>query len=198
MSVRSDGLRDKRPAYFQIYKADFLRFDAVPARQRAFAIAAYNAIAFHMNGETEVAFPSYARIAKLTGMSRPLAIRSVEALVGAGLLVKQQRWSEKDNRNTSNLYAFQSLVTERNQLSEISTEHNHTSDGASLALVTERDSNEIKDEQDKTKEEMWQQLALLGIPDRPSYIRLIGRAPYDDPAATLEFARRKLAEKRKA
>ncbi len=41
------------------------------------------------------------------------------------------------------------------------------------------------------------QLALLGITDRPSSIWLIGLAPYDDPAATLEFARRKLAEKKR-
>lgn len=44
---------------------------------------------------------------------------------------------------------------------------------------------------------MWQQLALLGIPDRPSYIRLVGRAPFDDPIQTVEFARRKLAEKKR-
>jgi len=59
------------------------------------------------------------------------------------------------------------------------------------------DSNQETTQETTTRDEMWQQLALLGIPDRRSYIRLIGRAPYDDPAATLEFARRQLAEKKR-
>ncbi len=49
-----------------------------------------------------------------------------------------------------------------------------------------------------SQEEMWTQLRLLGIPDRPAYLRIVGRAPYDDPTATIELARRKLAEKRQA
>jgi hypothetical protein len=44
---------------------------------------------------------------------------------------------------------------------------------------------------------MWTQLRLLGIPDRPTYIRLVGRSPFDDPIQTVEFARRKLAEKKR-
>lgn len=47
-----------------------------------------------------------------------------------------------------------------------------------------------------SRDALKKQRALLGIPDRPSSIRLIGRAPYDDPTATIELARRKLAEKR--
>ncbi len=150
-SVPTDGLRDKRPAFYSIYKADFVRFTAIPARQRAFAIAAYNAIAFHMNGDTEVAFPSYATIAAHTGMSRPLTIRSIEALVEAGLLVKQLR--RDDNRNTSNLYSFASavVVTERNHPV---TERNYPGNGALPPLVTERYPNETNDEQDKMKEEI--------------------------------------------
>jgi len=51
--------------------------------------------------------------------------------------------------------------------------------------------------QEITQEEMWTQLRLLGIPDRPTYIRLVGRSPFDDPIQTVEFARRKLAEKKR-
>lgn len=32
----------------------------------------------------------------------------------------------------------------------------------------------------------------------PAYLRIVGRAPYDDPTATIELARKKLAEKRQA
>jgi len=65
-------------------------------------------------------------------------------------------------------------------------------------LVQKLDGVKDGEEKDIKDKEMWRQLALLGIPDRPSYIRLVRRGLFDDPIQTVEFARRKLAEKRKA
>jgi hypothetical protein len=58
-------------------------------------------------------------------------------------------------------------------------------------------NHEITQETTTRDEELWQQLRLLGIPDRPTYIRIVGRGPFDDPVATLELARAKLAEKKR-
>jgi hypothetical protein len=70
---------------------------------------------------------------------------------------------------------------------------NNTGDNTSLQ-GPQNELTLLKREQER---EMWEQLKLLGIPDRPTYLRVVGRAPYDDPAATLELARRRLAEKQR-
>jgi hypothetical protein len=70
---------------------------------------------------------------------------------------------------------------------------NNTEDDAVRASPS-RDLTFTKREAER---EMWEQLKLLGIPDRPTFIRLIGRGPFDDPVATLELARAKIAEKKR-
>ncbi len=143
-----DRLRDKRPAYYAIYKRDFALFAKTPAKQRPYAIAAYNVIGYHANNQTDTAFPSYNTIAELSGMSRRMAMEAVRLL-------------------------------------------------AEVVHDVHPNKNSKKEDEQGEDNEMWVQLKMMGIPDRPSYIRLIGRTPYDDPAATLEFARRKLAEKQR-
>jgi hypothetical protein len=51
--------------------------------------------------------------------------------------------------------------------------------------------------QEITQEMMWTQLRLLGIPDKQAYITIVGRGPFNDPIITIEYARRKLAEKQR-
>lgn len=51
--------------------------------------------------------------------------------------------------------------------------------------------------QEIIQEEMWTQMCLLGIPDKPTYITLVGRGPFNDPIITIEYARRNLAEKKR-
>jgi len=44
---------------------------------------------------------------------------------------------------------------------------------------------------------MWDELATLDIPNVAAYIRVTGRGPFNDPAATLALARKKRAEQGK-
>lgn len=50
--------------------------------------------------------------------------------------------------------------------------------------------------QEITQEELWAQLRLLGIPDRPALLMLLKRGPYNSNIETLELARRRLSAKR--
>jgi hypothetical protein len=45
----------------------------------------------------------------------------------------------------------------------------------------------------QSAEKMWEELAELNIPDVAAYIRTTGRGPFNDPQATVDFARRKLS-----
>ncbi len=42
---------------------------------------------------------------------------------------------------------------------------------------------------------MWKELAQMGIPNVAAYIRVTGRGPFNDPAATIALARKKCAER---
>lgn len=50
----------------------------------------------------------------------------------------------------------------------------------------------------QSAEKMWEELAEMNIPDVAAYIRTTGRGPFNDPQATIDFARRKLAGQRAA
>ena len=56
-----------------------------------FGIAAYNALALHADVDSQDAWPSYATIANLTGMSRAKAIDAVEELAAWGLIHVETR-----------------------------------------------------------------------------------------------------------
>jgi hypothetical protein len=53
------------------------------------------------------------------------------------------------------------------------------------------EQTEVKEAQ--SAEKMWEELAELNIPDVAAYIRTTGRGPFNDPQATVDFARRKLS-----
>ncbi len=199
MSVPPDRLRDKRPAYYPIYKRDFALFAKIPAKQRPYAIAAYNVICYHANNQTDTAFPSYNTIAELSGMSRRMAMEAVRLLAEVGMLTVMARHKEGTNEPTSNLYTLiaAEVVHDVHQVVQDSDHLVHSVHHPPGEVVhTVHPNKHIKIEQDEDNE-MWIQLKMMGIPDRPSYIRLVGRGLFDDPIQTVEFARRKLAEKQR-
>lgn len=55
------------------------------------AIAVYLVLARHANNETRKAWPSFATIAKMAGISRPTAIKAIGKLVEAGLISAEKR-----------------------------------------------------------------------------------------------------------
>ena len=55
------------------------------------AIAVYLVLARHANNETRKAWPSFATIARMAGISRPTAIKAVGKLVEAGLISTEKR-----------------------------------------------------------------------------------------------------------
>lgn len=70
-----------------------------------YAIAVYNALALHADADEQSGYPSYATIAKLTGMSRQQAIREVAKLEEYHIIQKEPRYDD-DGSLSSNDYVL--------------------------------------------------------------------------------------------
>jgi GntR family transcriptional regulator len=70
-----------------------------------YAYAVYSAIKMHLNQASGDCFPSYATIARMTGMNRTTVIACVKKLTTLKLLSPQWRFRE-DGSHTSNQYDF--------------------------------------------------------------------------------------------
>jgi len=58
-------------------------------------------------------------------------------------------------------------------------------------------SGQTQGEEAESTTNVWDELATLDIPNVAAYIRVTGRGPFNDPAATLALARKKRAEQGK-
>jgi len=79
------------------------------------AIAVYLVLARHANNDTRKAWPSFATIAKMAGMSRPTAIKAVGRLVEAGLIAVEKRSSGYGDWD-SNAYVLLAVEAENGAL----------------------------------------------------------------------------------
>src|SRR5437764_6649253 len=71
-----------------------------------YAYAVYSAIKMHLNQASGDCFPSYATVARMTGMNRSTVIACVKKLTALKLLSPHWRFRE-DGSHTSNQYDFQ-------------------------------------------------------------------------------------------
>ena len=71
-----------------------------------YCYAVYSAIKMHVNQATGACFPSYATIARITGIHRSTVIECVKKLRGLKLISPQWRFKE-DGSHASNQYDFQ-------------------------------------------------------------------------------------------
>src|SRR4029453_16955616 len=71
-----------------------------------YAYAVYSAIKMHLNQATGACFPSYATIARMTGIHRSTVIECVKKLTALKLVSPLWRYKE-DGSHTSNQYNFQ-------------------------------------------------------------------------------------------
>src|SRR4029453_8258041 len=71
-----------------------------------YAYAVYSAIKMHLNQATGTCFPSYATIARMTGIHRSTVIECVKKLRGLSLVDPRWRFKE-DGSYASNQYNFQ-------------------------------------------------------------------------------------------
>jgi hypothetical protein len=81
------------------------------AEMGVFCYAVYSAIKMHLNQATGNCFPSYATIARITGIHRSTVIECVKKLRGLKLISPQWRFKE-DGSHASNQYDFQGVGKE--------------------------------------------------------------------------------------
>jgi hypothetical protein len=89
-----------------------------------YAYAVYSAIKMHLNQATGACFPSYATIARMTGMNRSTVIACVKKLTALKLVSPLWRYKE-DGSHASNQYNFQAP-----QASEKIEKSTHTAQGS--------------------------------------------------------------------
>src|SRR5918912_58469 len=75
-----------------------------------YCYAVYSAIKMHMNQKTGDCFPSYARLARMTGIHRSTVIECVKKLRARNLVDRRWRFKE-DGSHTSNQYNFAAAET---------------------------------------------------------------------------------------
>lgn len=107
----SDQLQDGRKPGFYIIDNELI--DVYGEKIGPYGVAVYNAL-IRFAGRKENTFPTYETIAKRTGMSRIQAIRTVAALIEAGLISKEKR-RNKVGGSTSNLYTIIDLKRDDSQ-----------------------------------------------------------------------------------
>ena len=90
---------------YSIFPAEFLKTSEITSTQKVVLAA----IISFWRGEDSLIFPSYNRIASISGVSRRTAIRAVAGLVGAGILQKEHRTNVNHGGNSSNLYILPSV-----------------------------------------------------------------------------------------
>ncbi len=187
-------VRDNRRVEFFMLPNDLIDVHAAQLDSPS-AVLVYAALCRYAGSNTDTQI-AYTTLAAKLSLSRTTLSKALGLLEQRGYITVDRSYGQKGAE--INIYTVERLpVSPENELTAESRNWTDPSPETELTLVQKLDG--IKDGEDKDikDKEMWRQLALLGIPDRRSYIRLIGRAPYDDPAATLEFARRQLAEKKR-
>ena len=90
---------------YSLFPAEFLKAPELTSTQKVVLAA----IISFWRGEDSLIFPSYNRIASISGISRRTAIRAVAGLVDAGILKKEHRTNINHGGNTSNLYILSSV-----------------------------------------------------------------------------------------
>lgn len=90
---------------YSIFPAEFLKTTEITSTQKVVLAA----IISFWRGEDSSIFPSYNRIANVSGVSRRTAIRAVAGLVGAGVLQKEHRTNVNHGGSISNLYILPSV-----------------------------------------------------------------------------------------
>ena len=90
---------------YSLFPAEFLKAPELTSTQKVVLAA----IISFWRGEDSLIFPSYNRIASISGISRRTAIRAVAGLVLSGILKKERRTNVNHGGNTSNLYVLPSV-----------------------------------------------------------------------------------------
>ena len=90
---------------YSICPAELLKTHELNSTQKI----VFAAIISFWRGENSLIFPSYNRIASVSGISRRTAIRAVAGLVAAGFLKKEHRTNVNHGGNSSNLYVLPSV-----------------------------------------------------------------------------------------
>lgn len=188
-------VRDNRRVEFFMLPNDLIDIHAAQL-DRPSAVLVYAALCRYAGSNTDTQI-AYTTLAAKLSLSRTTLSKALGLLEQRGYITVDRSYGQKGAE--INIYTVERLpVSPENELTAESGNWTDPSPETELTLVQKLDGVKDGEEKDLKDKEMWQQLALLGIPDRPSYIRLVGRAPYDDPTASIELARRKLAEKRQA
>ena len=90
---------------YSLFPAEFLKAPKLTSTQKVVLAA----IISFWRGEDSLIFPSYNRIASISGISRRTAIRAVAGLVLSGILKKEHRTNVNHGGNSSNLYVLPSV-----------------------------------------------------------------------------------------
>lgn len=187
-------VRDNRRVEFFMLPNDLIDIHAAQLDSPS-AVLVYAALCRYAGSNTDTQI-AYTTLAAKLSLSRTTLSKALGLLEQRGYITVDRSYGQKGAE--INIYTVERLpVSPENELTAESGNWTDPSPETELTLVQKLDG--IKDGEDKDikDKEMWRQLALLGIPDRPSYIRLVGRGPFNDPMQTLEYARRKLAEKKR-
>ena len=94
-------VRDERPEGW--FRIDHALLEEYGKDMGPYGIAVYTALAHHVNAQRSC-WPSYARLAKLTGMSRVKVITTIEQLEQLGVIRKETRKVEGMDEHTTNRY----------------------------------------------------------------------------------------------
>jgi Helix-turn-helix domain len=188
-------VRDNRRIEFFMLPNDLIDIHASSLDSPS-AVLVYISLCRYAGSTTDTQI-AYTTLAARLSLSRTTLSKALALLEQRGYITVDRSYGQKGAE--TNIYTIERLpMSPENELTGESRKWTDPSPETELTLVQKLDGVKDGEEKDIKDKEMWRQLALLGIPDRPTYIRLVGRAPYDDPVATLDLARIKLAEKKKA
>jgi hypothetical protein len=186
-------VRDNRRIEFFMLPNDLIDVHAALLDSPS-AVLVYVALCRYAGSTTDTQI-AYTTLAARLSMSRTTLAKALALLEQRRYITVDRTYGQKGAE--TNIYTIERLpVSPENELTSESRNWTDPSPESELTLVQKLDGVKDGEEKDVKDKEMWRQLALLGIPDRPTYIRLIGRSTFDDPIQTVEYARRKLAEKK--
>ncbi len=187
-------VRDNRRVEFFMLPNDLIDVHAALLDSPS-AVLVYVALCRYAGSTTDTQI-AYTTLAARLSLSRTTLSKALTLLEQRGYITVDRAYGQKGAE--TNVYTIERLpVSPENELTDESRNWTDPGPENELTLVQKLDGVKDGEEKDIKDKEMWRQLALLGIPDRPSYIRLVGRGMFDDPIQTVEFARRKLAEKQR-
>lgn len=187
-------VRDNRRIEFFMLPNDLIDLHAALLDSPS-AVLVYVALCRYAGSNTDAQI-AYTTLAKRLSISRTTLAKALARLEEKAYITVDRAYGQKGAE--VNVYTVERLpVSSQTGLTGESGNWTDPSPETELTLVQKLDGIKDEGEKESKDKEMWRQLALLGIPDRPTYIRLVGRGPFEDPVQTIEFARRKLAEKKR-